>query len=1857
MNKNILNEEKGKIQPQAVSEPAAPEQGQDVPPPHVWETQRKAGKGDAGGVTQAEASADGMSAADDTLPTEVKPLGGAALPASSYSWRRVEQEGYWNRILTADPDTIPLDIQTAVSADETSSLDENREYRLLRTVNRSWAADHLGMTREKIKSDWPEIRARLAEKLGVAGNEQEVFTELSLRAQEAPRRRRARSAYEAEYLRVLTGERAQPSPEAEDKALPQGERACLDEIRTMARAAAENDRERSLQHAEALQHIVRTFSQMERGPLEQMRALWHSPQFLDAVDELAEMEENERAVLYRVAQAEWKRNGHHPQPESLPVAMLHNMVRGGVNLGFNIGQAAGNVAVAQLRQLGESFGVDRLNEFSAKQDKRLRVLEELRRVVQQEVLPIRLDEDATFAEELMVDVAGGVPGVALAFAGVPGISLLAASSAGDSVASARQRAPEADQKLQTAAGCLAGAAQAAIFKGMTGLGQRLMSRCINQFAGSMGQGGRRYVLSALKSGSWFTQETVNMLLAGKAAQVAEMGLQELAARADDAASNIDWKSYGDNVLDLETNIREAAMNLPFVLIAGGKAALHHFRSPRGVLGDGHQLDEWGVAPAMKERVMQAQDLQQQGELLREALRSSRRWSGAGFLSDVAAKSLRLLQTKDLQLFDNERVVAQFLAHPGEKSVLNDILQGRQDGTLPGEAPPESLPPHAHTVPGKRLPAEKMQWLSSLMNGWLKKAGMHPEKENGGAGKKPAAGAESRLVPELRQRGNHLPQAERVRRGILAEWVQSVEQLSHRFLLNTYTIDTLHRSFASEQVAIRNTEKQRKQIRALVARAVLQSVVDGHQVAANADIKNHFRNFYLSRRYNSIREPWLQKTTSAQVRSMVELASGTAHISKRLPEETRELRRQYLGLTAAVRGLTELIPHMEDFHTMLSLGHSPLGAYAAILAREFELPENSPDWKPAGWDVPAAETASAEAQANTERNMQKLELYSLLTGRAPEMERGHSGCELWRIRRPDGTYTRWHERAQQAANDMAYVYALRLGMPYEKELYAERLQENMRLNGYEFARLLPQQRRRYCTHDALGYIALNDLHELWLGSAADKPLGLEYQPGELPGLMARHHYDGVAPFLASWPGSEPNRHFLLDARRTVNPLNLIFARARVYWQRMLDSGAISPQEVTDFLVQQGEISPERKQKLLHMPEVNHRLYLLPEVKKMTRRRRHRYVRQLRELLRSRDSADMRTELALDLSYFSTKCLVAGMEQLRLPDSVKEWIAAAPFRAPDERTAVDRPGLIGRGRHKPDNPRNSEEFLIRWMNDKSAGYLLENAERIAALRPLLADESSPLRRSPLYERLREVWTPSEAQRKEQCWSYLLSGDKHFRHAGQELWNLLRTPDSAWKRLPEQQQELLREDLMPIIRQHPSPGVNPHAADALEQSLLHLQALLEEKPTLRDFSLNLRQPGQVLRLQLAPPLPPRISERQAAVAQKAAFRGDTPDLQPGGTMQVSSLPQEWQADSRILPALHLLTALRHQVMDYPLVTPQGIRWRNQPYGGTDGLRPRGLTDDWRAEKPLAGLLEAIQSLESVMDGKNTEWVGEMLQPMPSPPDLSPLRHVTIYRNEKYPAVQVRLMPGDFATAALSRRKPYVVHSLAGAPLPGRSGWKINQDIASVYHDMVRFNGNLEQLHYDERSHKAGGFFAMVFNQLQTRLMDAHTLRLGRDAELSNREIIMHLAQDTGYSDKLSGADISRFTPDEVVTLSLFRLLMAYEYSPNPEAAEAALLKLGARFREDENLFEQVKENILDSSADGLELIEATQLADEHLIRRDDGTVLQQSYHPKRSRRYKKTEPRYRSFRVIDDDARAREYMRNPQLRSKSRNDDGSR
>lgn len=1759
---------------------------------------------------------------NEALPTEVAPL--APAPAPAPTWGDVERRQHWDRILTADPETIPADIQKAAVGADAAATQEEREYRLLNTVNRSWVADTLQLSREKVSAAWADIRADLAHRLGVNDDEREIFTELSLRHQDAPLREQARRTFEQEYTRCLEGRSETDAGPDAALASPQNDR--LREIRNMARMTAENDREESLRHAESLELLMHTFARLERGPVEQARALWDSPEVLEALDELAAMGQEKRARLYRVMQAEWRRNAPEPQTESLPVTMLHSMVRSSVNHGLEMAQGLGNVAVAQIEQLGRYLGSESLQNFADRQDERLRVWEELRRVAQQEVFPLNLRRDASFAEELLVDAAGAVPGVGLAFAGIPGISALAVSSAGASVSEARQKAPEGDQRLQTAAGCLAGAAQAAIFKGMSRLGQRLMGRMFSEFSGKTGSGIGKYALSALKSAAWFTHENINLLLAGKLAQLSEMGLQELAAQADDTASHIDWKRYGDNLTDIETNIREAARNLPFILIAGGRAALHHFRSPRSVIGDGTLLDEWGVSPQQKERVMNCSDVQSCNKYLREALRSSKRWSGAGFLEEFAGRSLRLLHSRDFHLFDNERTVRRFLELPADSS-----LPEKSDG-MPAAPTAEQIlrlqmtEPHASA--DNRVNPRKVSWVFPLMYEWYVKSGLQAERGGG------AESAETRaplryfrsLPEELQQRGFYLPAAERVRRALLTELVRQTEQLSYRFLFNTYTAESLARRCFSRGEAVSRSEETRRRIPALVASSVLRCVMNGSHGGVIGWLQESMSKYYLHRRYNSARESWLKELSIERLQKCAMLTEV-----ENIPPEVREMHRQCMELSGVVKNLYTLLPHLEDFRTLLSIGYSPRHAYAELLEREFGRKTLGKNWKPEGWIPYAEEHDTPDIHENTVRNQRQLQLYSLLTGCAPEQAVQADGKSIWCIRKPDGTYTRWHESEAHLANAVAFNYELNAHLPYNTSEYLDMVRLHAGRHGMHFPGLLPRERQTYTGHDALGIRALDDLSMLWMSDASRMQIGLDFTKRNFPRFHLSVKSDGVDPVLYVRAPGGPH-HFGLDIRRTMHPLHLVQARALVYWRRMLDSGWVDLHDAADFLTEQGALDPAEKDKLLQRLNSRRLLIDTKEGKPLSRRRLYRRIRLRREQLERAERSRVMQKLADKMAYFSTMLLVADMHNTDLPITIREWVGMAAFRPAARNVSRHRPEEIIRRTDNRLPGKRARYFLSRWSNAQASDFLRSGGEQIGRIREQLADASSPLVTSPLYPMVRELWKLPEAQRREQMWSYLLYGENGLRGTGQHHWNLLRKPLYGWYFLPQEWKLNLTPEIIPVIRRYPAPGVDPDAKTAVEESLLSLQALLEEMPQLRDYEINLLRPGHFRKLIPDAPLPAVGPYDITEASPERLTRVEKPEFSAGGRMEDAELPPEWAADARVLPALHLLSALRCHVASSPRLTPEGIFWKGERYGGMDGRVPNRLRDGWRPSRPLDELLRMLQSIEDRAAGGSYRLAGEVFAPLNTEVSMAPLQHATVYRHPSYPDVQVRFMPGEVGDTLIARRTPHIVHLLAGAPLTTRNGWHKKLKLSRIYQSPVRFDSDMKRYSHYEQGHRTADFRDMIFNELADRLSDPEKLRLGKTAELSNAELLLHLAQDTQFSDSLRDVDAAELTPAEVRAVLLFRSLLAYEYGADPSAAEAELMKLGERFRAAPALWEQLRATLREPR--------------EKVLRKFRSKYPGRIYDcvesvlpPPPRRRERPVRPR----RQWQDDSEAREYMRN--------------
>lgn len=1677
----IVTEEAPELK-QAATAPAA-EPSEAIPTEITW-MNFTTGQKLPGPPAAAKSLAQDAPAQDKTpeLPPGVKPIP-PVQPERGITWTDIERGTYWRRVMTGDPDTVPDDIRRAAGADDSAASPEDREYRLLNTVNRSWAVDHLGLSREQVRADWKNVRRDMANQLEVANTEREVFTALSLREQEAPLREEATRVYEQAYLQALNGADDDTAKTAEMTA-DETQHPRWEELRMLARERAEQDSEECRPHLDALVRIMDMFDTLEGNGLRRLRMIGGAPELLDALDELAALDDDKRAVLYRMLPSEMKRLGKELRPTNLPEAMVRSWRRGIYNLGYSVMQALGNVVTTHLDQY-ESPSV---RAFAEKQDKRLRVIEELRQVAQQQYLPLYPGEDSPFIEQLLVDMTGAVPGVAMAFCGPVGVSVLAASSAGSSIAGARQRAPEGDRRLQVAAGCLAGAVQGGIYAGMTALGRRMFERMIRSFAASSGQGIKGYLSSMAKSAYWFTQENINLLMAGKASHVAEMGLQEMAALASDTASHIDWRGFGDNLLDLELNIREAAMNLPFILIAGGRVALHHFRNPASILGDGRMLDEWGVPPAAKNRIMEATDTRYQGMLLQMGLRESSRWGGISpeFLSSFFTRCLRLLHIDELKIFDNDHVVRSFLNLP-PLSARVTALQESQRPALPMPPPEKQAELHPHFTRQSAVNEKKYLFLTSMMYEWYQKGGFDSDPMPPGSTRLTPTGERIPLMQvydlprELQQNGFYAPGAERIRRAMLADVCKHLEQISYRFLLNCHTLDRLLNLPRTTNAIAAQMESSRRRIYQLVAHEVLQAVASQGLTGLRRRITDYFHSYYMGQKVRMFSESWVQKVPD-RVLNELDLPNYTSYGRlKEYPFELAEHVRISRQLEGVVKRLYGLLPHMEEFQSLIAQGYSTRQSYEELLKRELgaDVLDAAYNRKKGTWIPLKKEVDENERREYTAHNRERFELFRQLLGRNLEKDITLDGKEVWRIGKADGSFSRWHDSPDAAINDLAHFYRMRSVMPYGQNAYMPFVLQHGMLNGLQFMKQFQTARRMYSGNEALSIRALDDLLKLWMSNASVCPLGMKLGRNEytfkVPSL-----YDGVEGIMFRRIGSDANQ-YLFDCYRNATPLNFIVARARVYWRRMLHAGWADAKEVIQFLLDHDAIKPYQAERLLIRTRPFRNFRRKSTLAKMPKRRAARFRRFRTQNPYITDYATAVEGVSEKMARLSGLLLLADMERMNLPTTLREWVAAAAYR--EESGNAHRPEQLSKDTHEQKAAKRGSVAMVRWFNDKNADYLKSHAGVIAKLREQLRDADSALSKSPVYQLTRAMWEPTESQRKEQCWSYLLCGDSAFLNLDQRYWNMLQHPEKGWQLLDEELQEPLREQFEELCRQHPAPGEEGKPVADFEACLHNLQQQLERYPQLRDYSIDRKHPDSLLKLELDPAPAADSQDPLSTILTERLALPSIPEMHPGGQMRPTSLPEPLANDPGVMPALHFLTALRYYTTSMPQVKDDGIWWNNRRYGGADGQKPAGLDGTWRVEKPLEGLLAMLSRVEEQGGGEPLSVAGIDIAPLPDISAHDQFRHITVYRPKEHPVVQVRLMPGSEDSQMMRRRSPYVVHSLGGVPLPERINWVPGTDSRLLYHNLMQYHRKTKRMTYIENVHHGPEFLEYVFSELLER------------------------------------------------------------------------------------------------------------------------------------------------------------------------------
>lgn len=1674
----------------------------------------------------------------------------APLPEKN-AGREWEKTRYWNTLLTGDLAAVPAEVRQRAGAADESLPAEERDYRLASSINRSWMVDHRNMSREQVQGSWPELRKKLAGELGVQDDEDEVYAGLSLRNQETPIREQVRHLYEQNYAMSLQG--------LEDEDLPADEHNR--QVSSIARECAAADREAYLPLAESLSEGWSALHSLDTKYFALPEVLQGAPGLVRAVDELAELPPAERAKVYALARSLESTHELESAPENLGQAMLHSMRRGTADIRHSLIQGAGHIGTALTKAAGENLNSDTLRKGAAAADKRLQALDELRRVAQGEVFPINLGEESSFLEELAVDTAGAVPGTALAFMGGAGFGALTLAGTGAAVAEARKRAPEGRQELQTAAGIVGGAIQAGIYMGMSRIGAQMLNRSISEFVKAGHAGAKGYSLAALKSLGTLTAENAKLLLAGKAAHAAELGMQELAAKVDRVASNIDWEQFGDNILDVETNIREAAMNLPYVLIAAGRAALHHFRNPDAILDNEAALQHWGVDDAARQRILEQPDIHFRTAELRQVLRGSRRWGGTGSLEECI-RALCLLNTDDHQGFKNREEVRDFLKRPAEVSLIRQPELVNRDA-----ADTEVITQLAERM-GKRVSSNiKMNVpFVVLYDEWFQRARAErmqkPEEiqlreQRFRSQLKDSSVA---LPHKYRLDGYYTPYRNEAVGLVVGDQVSEIIRLTYQYLLNTETPDALRRAYKTEGNARMQTEKHRRNLVSSLCLAMEESFCNGSASAPFDKFSTMLEKRYMSKRDTNSNAPlWIRQTPRSEFAEAFLKSVNRGDKRKWAKQhQLREACMLMMGLRSCAETLVEVLPHSADFQTLLTMGYSPEAAFSHLLKRNFEGHYNADTWNPP--DLDASQRNDLDNRRRLEADAESCARYMKLSGYRLESSCDEAGKKLWHIRQPNGQYTPWFSSYGLALNAlMGQVRTLFL--PMGKKALREMMEK-----GYHYASngktsfhmhfLYPQPGKKFTGYDHLGSIATRDLVSRWLENSTMYPMGLEFAAGYKKWKKLRGGMLSADTKLIE-DGSDS---YLTRLKKVETPLSLARMRFLVYWHRQLSSGWVTPEDAGQTLLQAGAISPEALEGIMVKGRESKIVWgrlPLPE----RRRLRKLYP----DGIKPGDKEAVVSELARHMANLNVIYMLADMPGSHLPSSVREWIYTSAFSGP-----------------QPADEHQRLRGLFMLTHRRASEQIKEMIPRIEKLRERQS-AGQPLK---LASMLRDSYEANESRRYEQGWCFSIGGPSAFRSAGQSFWNLLDDPARGWKLLTPEDRLELQEEIREWCRDR-----EPEAA------LRELSEVLQQYPGLRAYSSDFRLGGKIKHMELDSFQDTGETDPVFSVA------GNSRTMRPlhvrdGFTVRDAELPEAWQADERVLPALQLLTGLRRMVTTAPHTDEKGIWWRQERYGGPDGKRPRGVDSRWESESGLASFMGFYQRVAEMGDsygahGKLNVCGVPLGGIRPGEIDPSVLNHVTIYQTSRMPEHQVRLMPGEPNAANPYQRKPYVVHTADGIPLFPGSMARYTDEIVQTFTPLNVFNSDLNRMYdFDANNRWRRRHMLYYLNEmLEDRTVSPEAWEKGDERKINNLELFMQMFQDSRLAYYLEKRNPSTLTRGEALAAELGRLMLLAEYGTEHEQHVESLVEFCRKLRtnhEDKELLLTVLNRVVSPYPDTLMEIE---------------------------------------------------------------------
>jgi len=1656
------------------------------------------------------------------------------------------RDEYWDEVLTGNPDTVPDHVRSITGADDASLPFSEREYRLCSAINRSWAVDYLGLTRESLRSSWGSCRAALADALGVSNNEQEIFAALSLRHREVPRRRLLRRVFEKSYLAGLEGKDFPPPVDEEAMAGGVMDEELRRQSQELSRAAyrqGDSTRQKWLPLAKHAARSLDFFSAVEEEVFYQPRGLSALPAMKTTLEQMSELDEHDRQIVLHVTRSLFEKK----KPENLLPTMGRAFQRGRVNLGTGLVNLAGQTSAVLFRQPAKFFDGwlgRNSRRASEKTEQYVQIFNELKNLQQNEVQPLDLRKEAGWAEHLLVESAEATPMAVLSCCGGVGFGTVLCSSVGDSVAEARRRAPEGSRELQLCAGVLAGAVQAGIFRGINRVGGKVLENSIAGLMKARGAGMSRFSMAGLNFLSGASLEGAKQLMAGKAAAGADLGMQELAARLEGTASNINWEEFGSSFVDIETNMREAARVLPFILIGSGKLTLRHFRSERSILGDeGYILREWGIDEKARRAIMQEQNRDKRSEMLRLELRRSHRWKCPDFRHE-AARALRLLNLDYFEGFRDEEVVREFLQLPSEGS---KVVRSEYENLNMEEAGKE--PSHGMSrFERGNFRQEKMKEVFDLWNSWWRRSHIRehtassllngakadyvywdkPTLERIGAYQEDIRMGNDVVPYRMRNTGVYAPFAEAERRALLRDRVAETHDLSYQFLMNVYSLDSLLANPSSASATNARVEATRNIFLGEIGKAVLRSVMGMPRSESLDQLDSYFSNYYLRRGYRGFPALWMKSYSTKIWKRLPENAADYANPSWWNQTDLMQTFRIVSGARSCASALMDLLPMTDDFQTALSRGMSPAKAMEHLLVRE--LGYDSSVLKGYPTKELAASRNVTDFRRYTRDNARLFRLYQQMTGVELESQRDASGVEYYRVLRPDGRHTRWHQGAPRALNDMVTHEALRF-VPFGEGHYRW-LQQLSSAEDLDLSRLNQLGADEFTGYDQLCGIATRELASMWMDTSTTMQPGISTIELRKIFPRLRRVNDATSPVaerdaaqtsLTEQDSEIPTGNSEAVTYTGVTPLSLIQGRSYIYWTRMLNSSRVSESEARDFLVRQGVNVPESLS---------------------------------------------RHELIANLTHFTTHYFLSNLNRMEVPDSVRRWYATAAFCPPPGAPPMER---FGRRSTLPTGEKGLR--LMNWANRRVALELREMAPEVSRMRERYA--TSGLEQDPFFEPFSKVFDVDVRQQYEQGWCFHLGGNRGLLQGQPYVWNLMNEPLRTWKVLsPEEQldvrrqtrrfflenaqgnersealkslqREALEEGTDEALEEPPDEALDEAQRAAVEAEVSNLDAVLKDYPELHRYALPGADSNRLYMLTLEESRPGMGRWDEPTREPVPTYRQE--EMQAGFKLEsVDEIPSFVKEDARVLPALRFLGGLRSLVSELPCATPEGIWWKQRVYGGEQGEHPTGLKK-WKASPPLVPMLRLLEKIDG-RKGRAVEVCGVRVRGLnPEELDLSELNAITVYHSKARKAFTYRLMPGETESELAAARTPYVVHSRYGF---FSNAHQFIEDISQQPLAIIRLQDfwPIKRRLYSEstlRTLAERNSWTTLRHIMNCRKGNHFNTEIGADG-IGMSEMLMRLCEDSAFMRGIRNLEPEELSYGQALTLNLARILLLGTCYPN--------------------------------------------------------------------------------------------------------------